>query len=154
MQKLILTTLIVIAVTITGCAQSTSGRSYTTRNARSSYEVKMGTLADVRDVEIESDANKQGVGTLTGAALGGIAASNVGKGRGKLAATIIGAVAGGVIGKKVEGEISKEEGVELLIDLDNGKTIVVIQGKDPRDQFRVGDRVRVLSRGGETRVTK
>ena len=152
MQKLIFTTLIVIAVAITGCAQSTSGRSYTEKNSRRSYEVLMGTLIDVRDVVIERD--ERGVGTVTGAALGGIAASNVGKGRGKLAATIIGAVAGGIIGKKVEGEVTKEQGVELLIDLDNGKTIAVIQGKDPQDQFRVGDRVRVLSRGGETRVTR
>ena len=152
MQRLFVTALILIAVTITGCAQSTSGRTYSEKQSRTSYEVLMGTLIDVRDVTIERD--ERGVGTISGAAIGGIAGSHAGGGRGKAITTIIGALAGGIIGNKVEGEVMKEQGVELLIELDSGKTIAVIQGRDPKDDFRVGDRVRVLSRGGETRVTK
>lgn len=152
MKKLLISSLVVIAVTITGCAQSTSGRNYSEKQSRRSYEVMMGTLVDIRDVVIERD--ERGVGTISGAAIGGIAGSHAGKGRGKAITTIIGALAGGIIGNKVEGEVMKEEGVELLIELDSGKTIAVVQGKDPKDDFRVGDRVRVLSRGGETRVTR
>ncbi|THB75288.1 MAG: glycine zipper 2TM domain-containing protein [Gammaproteobacteria bacterium] len=152
MQRILVTTLILIAVTIAGCGQTTSGRSYSDKQARRSYEVLMGTLVDVRDVVIERD--ERGVGTVSGAAIGGVAGSHAGKGRGKVITTIIGALAGGIIGNKVEGEAMKEQGVELIIDLDNGKTIAVVQGKDPKDNFRVGDRVRVLSRGGETRVTR
>ncbi len=152
MKKLLTLFLVVLTVTITGCAQSTSGRTYSDNQARRSYEVLQGTLVDVRDVVIERD--ERGVGTISGAAIGGVAGSHAGGGRGKVITTIIGALAGGIIGNKVEGEVMKEQGVELVIDLDNGKTIAVVQGKDPKDDFRVGDRVRVLSRGGETRVTK
>lgn len=152
MNRLMLTFLVIFSVVITGCAQSTSGRSYSDSQSRRSYEVLMGTLVDVRDVTIERD--ERGVGTISGAAIGGVAGNSVGGGSGRAITTIIGALAGGIIGNKVEGEVMKEEGVELVVELDNGKTIAVIQGKDARDDFRRGDRVRVLSRGGETRVTR
>jgi outer membrane lipoprotein SlyB len=49
-----------------------------------------------------------------------------------------------------EGVMSKE-GLEITVKLDNGRMIAVTQEAD--EQFRVGERVRVLSGGGVTRVT-
>jgi outer membrane lipoprotein SlyB len=49
-----------------------------------------------------------------------------------------------------EGVMSKD-GLEVTVKLDNGRMIAVTQEAD--EQFRVGERVRILSGGGATRVT-
>jgi len=48
-----------------------------------------------------ADLNKQAVGTGVGAVVGGLGASQVGKGRGKTAATAVGVLAGAVIGNQI-----------------------------------------------------
>ena len=105
----------------------------------------------VRDVVI--DARDTGTGTLAGAALGGIAGSTLGGGHNANAAgAIAGAVVGGIIGSNVEKNANDRRGVEVTARLENGKLIAVTQEKD--EEFRVGDRVRILSGQGATRVTR
>ena len=48
----------------------------------------------------ECEGNKEAVGTVVGALLGGIVGSRFGKGGGKKAATVLGAVAGGYAGNR------------------------------------------------------
>jgi outer membrane lipoprotein SlyB len=91
-----------------------------------------------------------GVGAFSGAAIGGIAGSNVGGGSGQAVGAIAGAVLGGIIGQSIERDANMKAGIEITVLLDSGKYIAVVQGAD--EQFRAGDRVRVLS-GRNTRVT-
>jgi outer membrane lipoprotein SlyB len=109
----------------------------------------MGMVESVRNVKIEG--TKSPVGTGAGAVIGGIAGSNVGAGKGSTVATILGAVAGGVAGSAIEEGVMSKDGLEITVKLDNGRMIAVTQEAD--EQFRVGERVRVLSGGGVTRVT-
>jgi outer membrane lipoprotein SlyB len=88
---------------------------------------------------------------MAGGVIGGIAGSNVGQGKGSTVGAVLGAVLGGVAGQAIEEKSTKKDGLEITIKLDSGKIIAVTQEAD--DQFRVGERVRVLSGNGVTRVS-
>ena len=132
-----------------GCASSMSGGAYSREQARQVQEVQMGVVESVRHVKIEG--TKSPVGTGAGAVVGGIAGSNIGSGKGSTVGTILGAVAGGVAGSMIEEGVMSKDGLEITVKLDSGRMIAVTQEAD--EQFRVGERIRVLSGGGVTRVT-
>ena len=91
--------------------------------------MRLGTVAAVRTVTIQDDQSS-GVGTLGGAALGGVAASTIGGGRGSILASIGGALLGGIVGNAVENRMGKTQGLEITVQLDNGETRVVAQEAD------------------------
>ncbi len=141
-----------IAVTMLGgCAQGLGGGAYSRTEARRAMTVQFGTVESVRAVQLEG--TKSPVGPLAGAAVGGIAGSTIGGGRGAAVATVLGAVAGGVAGAAVEEGATRTPGVEVTVRLDNGQFLAVVQA-DEGEQFRAGERVRVLRDAGTTRVTR
>ncbi len=152
MNKTTLTLAVFAAFTLllTGCATSQSGGSYQQRQAQREMTVRMGVVESVRQVTLEG--NKSGTGTAVGGVIGGIAGSNVGGGnRGSAVGTILGAVGGAVAGHALEEGMSKKAGLEITVKFDNGAMSAITQEAD--EQFRAGERVRVLSGGGTTRVT-
>ncbi|MHB1437898.1 MAG: outer membrane lipoprotein, partial [Thiobacillus sp.] len=58
---------------------------------------------------------------------------------------------GGLGGAATEESVTRQKGVEITVKLDSGRLLAITQAAD--EQFRVGDRVRVLSGGGVTRVS-
>jgi outer membrane lipoprotein SlyB len=135
---------------ITGCASTSSGSVYSGGQARQEQTVRMGVVESVRQVTIEG--SKSGVGTIAGGAIGGVAGSNIGGGsRGSAVGTILGAVAGGLAGNAIEQGTTKKQGLEITVKLDNGELRAITQDAD--ESFRPGERVRLLSGGGVTRVT-
>lgn len=138
------------ALALAGCAAPPrGGADYGGYQTRTEQTVRFGVVESVRTVRI--DAGETGVGTATGAVLGGIAGSTVGGGRGSAAAAVAGAVVGGIIGQSVERDANQRQGIEITVMLDGGKYIAIVQEAD--ESFRVGDRVRILSGRGTTRVT-
>jgi outer membrane lipoprotein SlyB len=111
--------------------------------------VRMGIVDSVRTVTIEG--TQSGVGVVAGGVLGGIAGSNVGKGSGATAGAVVGAVLGGLAGQAIEEQGSKKAGLEITIRLDSGQLIAVTQEAD--EAFHPGERVRILSGEGLTRVS-
>jgi outer membrane lipoprotein SlyB len=109
----------------------------------------MGVVESVRQVSIEG--SKSGVGAVAGGVVGGVAGSNVGGGKGSTIASILGAVAGGVAGNAIEQGTTKTQGLEITVKLDNGEFRAITQEAD--ESFRPGERVRLLSGSGVTRVT-
>jgi outer membrane lipoprotein SlyB len=150
-SRLVCAVLLMSAVTLQGCATgSSSGSVYTRGQAQREQIVRMGTVETVREVTI--DAGQTGAGTLAGGAIGGIAAgSTIGRGSGSVAAGILGAIVGGIAGSTVEGQVAKRRGIEVTVRLDNGEMRAITQEAD--ELFRPGERVRLLSSGGVTRVT-
>ncbi|MDD5403501.1 MAG: glycine zipper 2TM domain-containing protein [Sulfuricella sp.] len=140
---------LILATALGGCASSMSGSAYTRSQARQAQEVRMGVVESVRQVQLEG--TKTPVGTVAGAAVGGLAGSNIGEGKGSAVGAIIGAVAGGLAGSAIEEGVTKKPGLEITVRLDNGRMIAVTQEAD--EAFRPGERVRVLTGGGVTRVT-
>ena len=151
MKRLLLSVTIATAM-LAGCAQpGLGGGNYTRGQVRGEQSVRIGTVENVRDVTI--DARDTGTGTLAGAAIGGVAGSTLGGGsRANAVGAIAGAVVGGIIGSAVEKNNNDRVGVEVTVRLEGGKMIAITQEKD--EDFRVGDRVRILSGQGTTRVTR
>jgi outer membrane lipoprotein SlyB len=142
----------VVGVTVlllAGCAGGLGSGDYERTQTRGVQEVQMGVVESVREVKIEG--TKSGVGTAAGAVVGGVAGSTIGRGKGSVVGSVLGAVAGGVAGSAVEEGTTKQKGLEVTVKLDGGRIIAVTQAAD--EQFKVGDRVRILSGGGVTRVT-
>ena len=139
---------------LAGCAApGMGGGDYNRRQVRGEMNVRLGVVETVRDVSIDARGAETGTGTLVGAGLGGIAGSTVGGGnRANAAGAIAGAVVGGLIGHAVEKGNNDRRGVEVTVRLEGGKLIAVTQEKD--EEFRVGDKVRILSGQGTTRVTR
>ncbi len=65
---------------------------------------------------------------------------------------IVGGLAGAVAGNAVENTAAMRDGVEITVRLDNGDMRAITQTATG-EIFRAGDRVRLLSSGGVTRVT-
>lgn len=136
-------------LTLAACAGSQSGSSYSRSQTRGEQTVRLGVVESVRTVTIEG--TQSGVGTAAGAVVGGVAGSNVGRGKGSTVGAVLGAVAGGLAGQAIEEHTTKKAGLEITVKLDGGHLIAVTQEAD--EQFHPGERVRVLSGGGATRVS-
>ncbi len=141
--------LLLAVFVLSGCASSLSGGAYSRDQARKPQEVQMATVESVRNVQIEG--TKTPVGTAAGGVVGGIAGSSVGGGKGSSVATVLGAVAGGLLGSAAEEGLTRQPGLEITVRFDGGRMIAVTQAAD--EQFQVGDRVRVLSGDGVTRIS-
>ena len=136
---------------LTGCVSSKSGAGYTRDQARQAMTVQLGTVAFVKEVQVEG--SKSGVGTAAGGIIGGVAGSTVGGGKGSALAALGGAIGGALVGNLAEEKITKFNGLEITVKLDNGEVLATVQENDVL--FAVGDRVRVLTaRDGTTRVDK
>ena len=65
---------------------------------------------------------------------------------------VIGAVAGGMAGAAIEEGVTRTQGVEITVKMDNGQNIAIVQALSPNERFSVGDRVRVIHSGQTARV--
>lgn len=144
-----LAVLVAASLVISGCASGTGGRDYTRAQARVVQEVEMGRVEHARAVRIEG--TKTPIGAGAGVIVGGVAGSSVGGGRGTAVGATVGAVLGGLGGAAAEEAVTRKTGVEITVRLDSGRLIAVTQTAD--ESFRAGDRVRVLTGGGVTRVS-
>jgi len=152
MKELIAVLLAVsVSVAMSGCASNLSGDSYSRDEARMPQQVQYATVVQVRPVKIEG--TKTPIGAGAGAVIGGVAGSTVGGGTGSTIAAAAGAVAGGLAGAAAEEGITREQGVEVTVRYDNGQTVAIVQAVSKDETFRVGDKVRVLTANGNTRVS-
>ncbi len=149
-QIIIGSTVLAAILLVGGCATSSdSGSVYSSGQTRREQTVRLGVVESVRQVNIEGTQGP--VGTIAGGAIGGIAGSNIGGGRGSTIGSILGAVAGGVAGNAIERKVTEKKGIEVTVRLENGELRAITQEAD--EEFRPGERVRLLSGGGTTRVT-
>ncbi len=75
-RSLLLAAFVGSALVLSGCASNLSGSSYSRADARAVQSVRMGTIESLRAVQIEG--TRTPIGTLAGAAVGGIAGSGIG----------------------------------------------------------------------------
>lgn len=148
-RRIAVVTATLAALVLVGCASSQSGSSYSRTQTRGEMTVRMGVVESVRQVTIEGSNTP--VGTVAGGVIGGIAGSNVGGGKGSTVGSILGAVAGGVAGSAIEERATKKQGVEITVKLDGGQYVAITQEAD--EQFHPGERVRILSGQGVSRVS-
>ncbi|CAJ3550668.1 glycine zipper 2TM domain protein [Burkholderia pseudomallei MSHR2451] len=152
-KTLTLAAMLTATVTLAGCfTPPGSADVYNVGQAQREQTVRMGTVESVRAVRIQGDGGGSALGTLGGGALGAVAGSAIGGGRGSVLTAIAGGIAGAVAGNAVGQGLSSANGVEITVRLDNGDLRSITQAATP-EVFRAGERVRLLSSGGVTRVT-
>ena len=134
--------LVFAAIVLLGCqAPSQGSRTFTRDQAQRPLTVYFGTVLQVSEVQIQGQ--ESGAGTIGGAIVGGIVGSTIGGGRGRTLATTGGALAGGAAGSAAERARATRPGLELEVELDDGRLMVIVQEKD--DEFVVGDRIRLIT---------
>jgi outer membrane lipoprotein SlyB len=100
------------------------------------------TVGAVTQIDPITDTNATGAGAVAGGVLGGVVGHQFGKGDGKKAMTVLGALGGAVAGHQVEKAVTtKVIGYRVHVQLDNGE----MRTFEPAqlDGLKIGDRVRI-----------
>ena len=140
---------VALAGLLGGCITHESANVYSKHEAGREQTIRMATVDSVRKVQLEG--SQSGLGAGAGGAVGGIAGSQVGHGAGSSVGAVLGAVAGGVAGNVLENKATSKNALEITVKLDSGEMRAIVQEAD--QEFAPGQRVRLLSSGGVTRVT-
>jgi len=114
-------------------------------------QVQDATVLSVRPVVV--DGSQSGIGGTSGAVIGGVAGSSVGGRRESIAVGVLGAVAGAVVGNAIERSATREEAIEILLQLRNGDRRAIVQAKG-NENFQPGDPVIIVTTGGRSRVNR
>jgi outer membrane lipoprotein SlyB len=145
-------TLLALALVGALSACATSNPDVISRHeAQRMSQVQDATVLSLRPVVV--DGNQSGVGGVAGGVVGGIAGSSVGGYRDSAVASVLGAVLGAVIGNAIERGTTREEAVEVLVQLRNGERRSIVQAKGA-ETLAVGDPVIIVTTGGRTRVSR
>ena len=109
------------------------------------------TVLSIRPVTV--DGTQSGMGSVAGGLVGGVAGSSVGGRREGVIVGVLGAVAGAVAGNAIERSATREDAVEILLQLRNGDRRAIVQARGS-ETLAPGDSVIVTTTGGKARVTR
>lgn len=144
--------LLIAASVVTLAACSTTSPDVVQRDdAQRMSQVQDATVLSVRPVTV--DGTQSGVGGVAGGVAGAIAGSSVGGPREGAVVGVLGAVAGAALGNAIERTSTKEEAVEILVQLRNGERRSIVQAKG-NEILNPGEAVILVTTGGKTRVTR
>lgn len=152
MNKIIVS-LIALSSLFASCARTISSDIYSANHVGETSKTYAGVIVASRIVTIQDKERleENGLGIIGGALGGGLAGSYVGKGTGNTLATVGGALAGATVGAFAEKTLKTQNGIEYVVSLDNGESVTVVQGPEPR--LSEGQRVLVMvSKKGRSRV--
>ena len=149
MKNRILLAALAATAILAGCATSRSGDVYSREEALREQTVRLATVESVRPVTIQG--TRSGIGAAAGGVAGGVAGSGVGHGKGSTIAGVLGAVGGGIAGQALEEGTTRKNGVEITVRLQNGELRAIVQ--EDTDKLVAGQKVRLLTSGGVTRVS-
>ena len=152
MQRFLkLATSTAVVVALAACASSSPDviqRGDTQRMA----QVQDGVVLSVRNVVV--DGSQSGIGAGVGGvvgAIGGYAGSGVSREAQVLG--VLAGVAGAAAGNAIERFSTKENAVEILVQLKGGERRAIVQAKG-NELLAAGDSVIMVTTGGKVRVTK
>ncbi|MDT7519605.1 hypothetical protein RAE19_12940 [Rhodoferax sp. TBRC 17660] len=115
-------------------------------------QVQDGVVLSIRNVVV--DGNQSGVGAAVGGVVGAIGGfSGSGVQREAQVLGVLAGVAGAAAGNAIERFSTKEEAVEILVQLKNGDRRAIVQAKGG-EQLVAGDPVVLVTTGSKVRVTK
>lgn len=141
---------VLAASILVGCGTRETGSVYNQDEAGREQTVRFATVEAVRPVSIAG--SRSGVGSVAGGVIGGIAGSEIGHGKGAAIGAVLGGVGGVVGGEAIEESTTRKDGVEITVRLESGELRAVVQ--QAGELFSTGERVRLLTSGGTTRVTR
>lgn len=151
MNLLKLSLTLFVAVWLGACASS-SPDVIQRGDAQRLSQVEDGVVLSVRAVVV--DGSQSGIGATVGGvvgAVGGYSASSVQR-EGQLIGVLAG-VAGAAAGNAIERMSTREDAVEILVQLKGGERRAIVQAK-ATEIFTPGDAVILITSGGKVRVAK
>jgi len=152
MKKLISLTLTVAAIATLAACASSSPDIIRRSDTQTMSQVQDGVILTVRTVTV--DGSQSGVGGVVGGVVGAIAGSaGSGVQREQNVLGLLGAVAGAAAGNAVERMSTKEEAIELIVQLKNGDRRAIVQAKGG-ETLMAGDKVILVTTGGKVRVSR
>ncbi len=147
MKKLLIATMVVALAACTTTNPDVIQRG----DAQRLSQVQDATVLSWRPVTV--DGSQSGVGAVAGAVAGGVAGGSVGGSREGVIVGVLGAVAGAAIGNAVERGTTKEQAVEILLQLRNGERRAIVQAQG-NENFASGEPVIIVTTGGKSRVMR
>ncbi|WP_377157203.1 glycine zipper 2TM domain-containing protein [Roseateles sp. UC29_93] len=147
MKKLLIATMVVALAACTTTNPDVIQRG----DAQRLSQVQDATVLSWRPVTV--DGSQSGVGAVAGAVAGGVAGGSVGGSREGVIVGVLGAVAGAALGNAVERSTTKEQAVEILLQLRNGERRAIVQAQG-NENFASGEPVIIVTTGGKSRVMR
>jgi outer membrane lipoprotein SlyB len=147
--KLSLTLVVVAAL---GACASSSPDVIQRGDAQRMAQVQDGVVLTVRDVVV--DGSQSGIGAGVGGVVGAIGGySGSGVQREAQVLGVLAGVAGAAAGNVIERFATKENAVEILVQLKGGDRRAIVQAKGA-EVLAPGDAVIIVTTGGKVRVSK
>lgn len=123
-----------------------NAKTYQVGQVQQQMKVKVGTVVEIREVEIVKKNTNAGTGTGTvvgsvAGSMAGLSSNSTGQG---IAGALAGALVGGVVGGVADSVGRTATGLEILYTLDGSPDVLALVQEKGEDTFKVGDRVRLL----------
>jgi outer membrane lipoprotein SlyB len=152
MRKVIRLALVVSIAAVLGACANSSPDMIQRGDAQRMAKVEDGVVLSIRTVTV--DGSQSGVGAAVGGvvgAIGGYGGSGVQREAQVLG--VLAGVAGAAAGNAIERFSTKEEAVEILVQLKGGERRAIVQAK-AAEKLEAGDPVIIVTTGSKVRVTK
>ena len=141
---------LMFVLSMVGCSYSSLKPEVVDRSAAQRMQtVVFATVVSVDRVTLSGDGQ---TGAIAGALIGGAAGASVTDSETESdIAGVLGALAGSAIGSKIGDAATRKPAIELMLDLDSGHTVSIIQ-EEGDHTFRVSERVKIIKNRGKSRV--
>jgi outer membrane lipoprotein SlyB len=141
----------VVVLALAACASS-SPDVIQRGDAQRLAQVQDGVVLSVRNVVV--DGSQSGIGAAVGGVVGAIGGSaGSGVQREAQVLGVLAGVAGAAAGNAIERFSTKEDAVEILVQLKGGERRAIVQAK-AGETLAAGDAVVLVTTSGKVRVTK
>jgi outer membrane lipoprotein SlyB len=137
---------VALAAGVAGCGPDYSPNTYASNAVQQANKVDQGVVVGVRQVDVSASGT---VGTVTGAAAGGIAGAQVASGATSAFTALGGSLVGGIAGAAAEHATSDTKAFEYIVRKTNGDLLSVTQKDDV--PLGIGQKVLVIA-GNQARV--
>jgi len=152
MKKMISMTLAMAAIATLAACASSSPDLIRRSDTQTMSQIQDAVVLSVRTVTV--DGSQSGVGGVVGGAVGAIAGSaGSGVQREQNVLGLLGAVAGAAAGNAIERMATKEDAIEIVVQLANGDRRAIVQAKGG-ETLLAGDKVVIVTSGGKVRVSR
>ena len=152
MQKSIRLVVVASMVAVLAACASSSPDVVQRGDAQRMAKVEDGVILSVRPVTV--DGSQTGAGAAVGGVVGAIGGyGGSGVQRESQVLGVLAGVAGAVAGNAIERMATKEDALELLVQLKGGERRAIVQAKGS-EKLEPGDAVIIVTTGNKVRVTK
>lgn len=152
MRKAVRLVLIVSIAAVLGACASSSPDVIQRGDAQRMAKVEDAVVLSVRSVTV--DGSQSGIGGAVGGVVGAIGGySGSGVQREAQVLGVLAGVAGAAAGNAIERFSTREDAVEILVQLKGGERRSIVQAK-AAEKLEAGDPVIIITTGSKVRVTK